>query len=775
MPGALSGIRVIDCSRGTAGPRATGILADYGADVVWVEPPGGDPLRERLAVEYSVFNRGKRSATLDVSNELDRDMLLELVCSADVFVESWRPGVADRMGVGYDAVHALAPTVVYGSISGFGVDGPYRDVPGYEALVHAIVGTMGEQVGHREGPIFEGLPFASIGAGYLAAIGILAALYRRHEDGVGRHVETSLLDGAISYLSMMWGDSDAGSPPPQPGSIRLVSGSFRCAEGEYIGVHTGAVGAFGRLMKVLGLDDRIPASETGMDIGVPLTPEQRQLLSTQVHDIFARRPRSEWLDRLLAADICAVPHLHPGEVFDEPQTTHNEMVAVVDDPALGPIEQVAPAAKMARTPGAVRRAAPRAGEHTDEVLAEVTRDSRPSLASRLTQADDRPLLDGLRILDLGAYYAGPYSSRLLADLGADVIKVEPLAGDQLRGLTRPFRSAQAGKRSMAANLKDEELGQARRQLIEWADVVHHNLRPGAAERLGVGYEQVRKVNPRAVYLYAPGWGSSGPNTNRQSFAPMMSGYVGVGFEVAGQFNPPLFPLGNEDPGNGLLGAVGILLALLDRHRSGEGQLIENPQLNATMAHLAHVVRRPDGEVLGAAKLDPLQFGFGPLERLYRTADGWICVVAVKERDLAALDAVLGLGVLNDVRFSSPAARQANEWELADELAAAFEIRSTAEWLKELEAVGVPAAEPKPHNNLAFMHDPENRRTGRVAEVVHPRDGRVREPAVLVRVSGVRTAPHRLAPELGEHTDEILAWLGYSPGAIAALRARGTVR
>src|SRR5256885_144841 len=119
MPGPLEGIRVIDCSRGIAGPRATGLLADYGADVVWVEPPGGDPLRTRLAVEYSVFNRGKRSVFVDLKAERQRDRLLDLVRGADVFVESWQPGVAERLGFGYDTVHGLAPAVVYCSVSGF--------------------------------------------------------------------------------------------------------------------------------------------------------------------------------------------------------------------------------------------------------------------------------------------------------------------------------------------------------------------------------------------------------------------------------------------------------------------------------------------------------------------------------------------------------------------------------------------------------------------------------------------------------------------------------
>ena len=138
----------------------------------------------------------------------------------------------------------------------------------------------------------------------------------------------------------------------------------------------------------------------------------------------------------------------------------------------------------------------------------------------------------MKIVDTGAYYAGPYSSRLLADLGADVIKLEPTLGDPLRGIERPFFSAQAGKRSLAVNLKDPGLGPAIEKLLGWADVVHHNMRPGAAERLGLGAEQVRAAHPDVIYLYAPGWGSSGPHMMRQSFAPMLSGYVGASYEVA---------------------------------------------------------------------------------------------------------------------------------------------------------------------------------------------------------------------------------------------------
>ena len=381
----------------------------------------------------------------------------------------------------------------------------------------------------------------------------------------------------------------------------------------------------------------------------------------------------------------------------------------------------------------------------------------------------------MRILDLGAFFAGPYASRLLADLGADVVKLEPLHGDQLRGLDRPFGSAQANKRAIAVDLK-QPAGQAiARRLAAEVDIVQHNLRPGVAERLGLGYDDLRAENPALVYAYAPGWGTTGPDIQRQSFAPLMSGYVGANFEVAGQFNPPLFPLGNEDPGNGLVGAAGMLMALLHRARGGDGQLVEHPQLNATMAHVAHIVRREDGEVLGAQRLDPLQLGHGALDRLYETSDGWVCVAASAEKHVAALSEALGLDLAGDPRFADRDARQAHDYQLADAIGDALGGLATADALQRLRAAAVPAAVPASRNDSAFLRDPAQLRTGRIAECPHPTRGRVRETGVLVQVSGSTPPAHRLAPGLGEHTDEVLRGLGYAQHDIDALRAEGITR
>jgi crotonobetainyl-CoA:carnitine CoA-transferase CaiB-like acyl-CoA transferase len=773
MAGPLEGLRVIDCTSGMAGPKAAGILADYGADVIWVEPPGGDPLRTELEVAYSVFNRSKRSVTLDLKDAADRESLFALLGTADVFIQSWRPGVADRLGVGFEAVRERNPALVYCSISGFGAEGKHTDLPGHEALVHAVLGTQGDQAGFREGPIFVAVPSASSGAAYLGLIGILASLYRRQSDGWGRHVETSLLDGMLAYVSQSWGYSAKNKERYRTGGTRFYIKTLRCADDEYIGVHTAARGAFDRLMTLVGIDDRVRPVE-GSEASTRLSPDEETALA-EIPEIFETQPRKVWLERLIEANICAIPVLRPTEVFDEPQAVHNQMVVEVTDPTLGRVQQVAPPIKHGSTPAVVGAGAPTAGQHTEEVLAQL-HSATPREPVVLGPRDERPLLEGLKVLDIGHWFAGPYASRLLADLGADVIKVEPPIGDPMRGLERPFSSAQAGKRAMGVNFTHPDVGDIRNGLIEWADVVHHNLRPGVAERLGMGYEQVRELNREAVYLHATGWGIGGPDVNRQSLAPLMAGYVGADYEAAGLYNPPVDPVANEDSGGGLLGAVGALMALWNRGRTGHGQFLDSPHFHSAMEDMCHVVRRSsDGSVLGAGKVDALQCGVGPLHRLYETSDGWICVVASKDEDIAALSQVLGVEILGDERFATADLRSEHAYELEDALFGAFLVRSSEDLLAALRAAGVPSAEPVYENNRRFMDDPEHLRLGRVGQFDHPRFGQTRQPAQLIRFDGASVPALRRAPELGEHTDEILAFLGIPPEEADRLREAQAIR
>jgi crotonobetainyl-CoA:carnitine CoA-transferase CaiB-like acyl-CoA transferase len=754
----------------------TWFMADYGADVIWIEPPGGDPWRDELAVPYSVYNRNKRSVELDLEDPAGRDTLLSLLETADVFVETWRPGVDERLGLGFEVVHERVPNLVYCSISGYGPDSEYHDLPGYTALVHAGAGMAAAQFGHREGPIFLGLPQASNGAAYMALIGVLAALYRREDDGWGRRVETSLVDGVLAYMAQAWGYGDASAPVAGAalfGSPRFVTRTFLCGDDEWLGLSTFGRGAFDRLMVVLGIDDRVPPLDDA-NVMVQLSPEEAGIVFNEVPEIFLTQPRDVWLGRLLKADIAAIPALRPGEVFDEPQTVHNKMVTEVVDPVLGHIQQAAPPVRFESTPATIRCPAPTVGQHNAEVLAELRAGGGARTVRQSGEPDDRPLLDGVKVLDLGHWYAGPYSSRLLADLGADVIKLEPPVGDGMRGFDRAFAAAQAGKRAIAADLKDPDLAKLRHELLQWADVVHHNLRAGVSERLGLSYEQVRAINPDIVYLAAPGWGSSGPETLRQSFAPLMSGYVGAAYELGGLHNPPIYPAANEDSGAGMLGGVALIMALLHRKRTGSGQYVELPQLNSTISDVAHIVRRPDGSVLGGLGLDPLQLGPKPMERLYQTADGWVCLVAPQDDEVRGLGKVMNVDLLGDDRFRTRDLRADNR-HLERLLSDFFAVQKTASVVAELRANGVPVVEPLMDANRKLMDDPGNLRIGRVGEFDHPRFGRVREVAVPYRVSGTAFPVHRRAPEFGEHTEEILLWAGYSQDEIAPLRERHAIR
>jgi crotonobetainyl-CoA:carnitine CoA-transferase CaiB-like acyl-CoA transferase len=385
-------------------------------------------------------------------------------------------------------------------------------------------------------------------------------------------------------------------------------------------------------------------------------------------------------------------------------------------------------------------------------------------------------LEGVKILDFGHYFAGPYASRLLCDLGAEVIKLEPPDGDLLRPTVKPFNAAQRGKRCIAVNVKDPRGREIAHRIAAWADVVSHNLRPGAAERMAMDYESLRAINPSIIYAWAPGWGSTGPDASLAGFAPLFSGYVGLHHEAAGRGNPPISPIGNEDNGNGLLGATAILMALFHRKRTGEGQYLEHPQLNATLLMAMHLMRRPGGSVVGSANLDHDRRGGHPLDRLYRTADGWVCLSARTDAEFSRLCGVAGFeGLAGDPRFTDGEGRVRDAGALEDAIAKVLATAPSATWDATFRIHRVPAEIPAGTEARALLTDPEHRRDGRVEEYQHPRWGTTQDIAVMVRLSGASQRPGRPAPEVGEQTRPLLGEFGYSTEEIDGLYADGVVR
>lgn len=389
-------------------------------------------------------------------------------------------------------------------------------------------------------------------------------------------------------------------------------------------------------------------------------------------------------------------------------------------------------------------------------------------------------LAGVRVVDFGQYLAGPFGPMILADLGADVVKVEPTRGDAMRAaVVGSFMGCQRGKRSIALDLKRPEGLRLALELVARADVVHHNMTLGTAERLGVGYEQCRAVNPGVVYCNNFMYGATGPLAHLGGLDPLGQAASGLEWEqgpvAAG--NPPIWHrYGHGDVAAAMSSVAGVLMALFHRARTGEGQYLWTSIFHASMLYTADSWLSADGTPAPREELDREQMGLAALYRLYETQDGWLQLAAVREEHWLSLCRVLRREDLpGDDRFSTPAARRANRVELTEILQEAFMGDLAVNWRKALLGAGVPAeVSVDTWDGETVLFDGELERLGLVAEYRHPVLGRVRQFGNLISFGATPGRPQKAAPMLGEHTREILTELGYDGDAAEAYRAQGVV-
>ncbi|HEY5173241.1 MAG TPA: CoA transferase [Acidimicrobiia bacterium] len=370
MPGALDGVRILDLSWGIAGPLGVLLLAEQGADVIKVEPPGGDPFRAYDG--YRVWNRSRRSLTVDLKSERGREVFERLLATADVVVESFRPGVMERLGFGYDTVHAAHPRVVYLSCPAY-PDG-HRNAarPGYDALVQASSGQMWEQPGWRTGPVFLHMPMPSMGAFYLISTGVLTALIAREATGRGQHVTTSLFAGAMLYTTQIWQHVEKsnaqlhelmGKSYP-PGIHQTMI--FECADGW---VHASIMSGLTPTKSqdaILGLEDA-PDPFTFM----ALPPDEREQFNAKRREKFKEWKRDDIVAAFQEHNHAIEAIITPDEQFAHPQLIANGMVQTVVDPVVGETTQIGTPLHMFGTPTATQGPQPAPGQHNDEILKEL--------------------------------------------------------------------------------------------------------------------------------------------------------------------------------------------------------------------------------------------------------------------------------------------------------------------------------------------------------------------------------------------------------------------
>jgi crotonobetainyl-CoA:carnitine CoA-transferase CaiB-like acyl-CoA transferase len=772
--GPLEGLLVVDLSERSVPSVIAGmLLADYGAEVVRVEPPGGDPLRALPGTR--IWFRGQSSVTAG-SGGLDDSELDRLCRSADVVVDTAQAWAEKTFTYGppvpeHQVYCLLTADPVRVEDVAAGVR-PADHV--YGELTEARYSFVYVQEGvHREPPIFLGLPHAAVGAAWLIALGVLSAYYNRLRTGRGQVVTTSLADALAIMNNWRWvggGDPPVEVWPPHSswdrfGNSRFILGLFECADG-WLQVNVGAKGAANKFFRLIDRDDLVDP-RTDVDIYNPMPQDVADELWEYMGRVFKTKSVADWFEQLSAADVSVMPVLRPGDAF----TMEEVQVQGLAQEAHGEL-QYGLAAKFERTPGSVGSPATPPGEATERYRASLDREPPdPPASTPGRSADGRGPLGDVVVVDVGLFVAGPFAMRLFADLGAQVIKIDDphFVGQPMPGHTLAWNH---GKQSIAINLKTEEGRALVRELVERADVFDHNQRFGVMDRLGLSAEELRELNPRLVYCHSSGYGNHGPWAKLPVFGPLPDALAGSFTRTAGAGNRPLHYVSHVDFGNALNAAPLVLAALIERERSGQGQFMETVQLGASLLWTSDCFFE-DGQLVQTFELDSFQRGHAPTNALYPTADGWIVLACYSEREWAAAHAALGA----EQRSTYAEARTRAITPADDEsgLATALAALETNSALQRLTGAGVGCTQPDPQFIVPeLLLATDLARIGPIKTFAYPAVGEVFEVGRPVRFSDAPDDPSTRSPQYGEDTRTILEKLGISPDEIERLLEAGVV-
>ena len=379
-PLPLAGVRVLDISQVMAGPYACMLLADLGADVIKIEPPGsGDQTRGAMGFKmkgpdsmgFLNMNRNKRSVALNLKSDAGRELLLRMAKDADILIENYRPGAMTRLGLGYDVLKEINPRLVYTSISGFGQTGPWADRPGFDLMAQAMSGVM-SVTGYPGGPpVKAGVPVADIGCALFAIYGTLAAYIGAKATGQGQHIDASLFDSALAFsvwdICDYWG---TGKPPEPLGTSNKMTAPYQAmasADGHFV------MGANNQKLwlKLCALIERPDLAGDARFSTISLRLANRAALEAELERSFRQQPKDYWVETLLAAGIPAGPILSYPEAFGSEHAQARNMRMEIDHPIEGTVPNIGFAVKLSGTPQQVRRHPPLLGEHNAEVLAEL--------------------------------------------------------------------------------------------------------------------------------------------------------------------------------------------------------------------------------------------------------------------------------------------------------------------------------------------------------------------------------------------------------------------
>ncbi|HXO83741.1 MAG TPA: CoA transferase [Mycobacterium sp.] len=803
--GPLAGLVVVDLSTTLPGAQATQFLADCGAEVIMIEPADGSPLRELAG--WPALLRGKRSVTLNLHDDADLERLRALLRRADVMVNTMRPATAERIGLTHDTLSHAYPRLVVATITGWGSTGPFRHYKGWEALVMAKTGVMHEKRGltTRPGPAYTTFPYASWGAAHAAVQGVLAALLERESSGRGQTVETNLVTGMGSMDPYNWfyemvlerypgafepmdaAYDDRGRPQAYLIYALLVCPTKDGRWLQFAQVSPKLIGAWLTeldLLKELG-DPKWQ--------GFPMlpTPELRTEWWDMMIERVGARTLAEWQQAMTEnLDLSGELFRSPADSLDHPQTAHEGRAANVIDPDLGPVRQPSTLIHADGKPLTQLRRAPRIGEHNDVVS------FAPADADRARVGSEAPPLTGVTVLEFGSMFAGPYGATLLADLGARVIKVEPLEGDNIRNLVAFPEAGGAkvlqGKESVAIDFTKPEGLELVYELAKRSDIVLQCFRGKAAERAKIDEASLRGVNPDLAFVTTSGYGVDGPFAHRAAYAPSVGAASGLALVDSHDTGEPPTDLDDLHRRAVKLHAGGAVPAVqsdgIAAHGVGSALLIAlyakrigRPLSNvvttmlgtvqqAMIPYNASYATRP-----AETAADEQFFGMNALYRMYRAADGYVFLAAPLPREWPALAKAMSpyVDLHADERFADAESRARHDDELIAALTTVFASKTKLEWEHELSAQDVGCVEVVEANSELVLQTDPYFDAGYSVRAHSPIFEEHRRLAPLCRFSRSRTRADA-GCAIGQHTDAVLREIGLDDATIVDLRAKEIV-
>ena len=754
-------VGVSDLGMGMAAGVPGQMLAELGATVVRVVGTERPAIDEEI-VWGRVWHRDKRIIPTD-----DSEVIRSLLDDADVALVYGSEALVEGRRLGYQDLAATNPSLVYSRCRpSRTATGPVRD---FGLLVEARAGLCTQLDGHRPGPIFLNARASSSGTALLLAVSTFGLLGRRALTGLGGWAETSLYDGMLTTLGTMIGRSERAAPEVESywakGST-FPNFMYPCADGELIQIWFGGKGMYAALLEVLGDEP----SEAGY-----YADQVKGLLNERAlrwSAVFTTRTRDHWITRLRGAGIPCEPVLSPGEALVDPHLSEVGLALACVDGSHHDIVLASPICVQpmeATVSGGARNGtegSPGAGVG----------------GGQLGGRGNESVLAGVRVLDFSAFVAGPLAAQILADMGADVIKVEPLEGEAMRAAAYAVAACQRGKRSLALDLHAAEGRPIVERLIRWADVVLHNFRVGVSERLGIDERTVAQLNPRAVYCHASAFGTSGPRASFPGNDALMQALTGLERAVGGAGNPPLAPTWIPiDMAGGWVTAAAILAGLFARSASGHAPSVTSSLLGAGMLLQSGTFLR-DGRVVRQPELDAQQSGYGPGYRLYRGADDrWFALVLPDRASWRQLCELVDSAPIASTYAPLRGGANDEAARLAERMfERAFATARASDWADRLQQHGLLVELIEPMDRERFrqgiLDDPINRQLGRVVAYETAEWGHFEQIGSLIRCGpGLRHVPQRMFPGIGGHSTQVLGELGFTSEEIDALLGAKVVR